>query len=230
VGRAGDKMEKEKEKIEEKPEPKASPREAKMAGKTFDISTSEGVAHMQGWGDAMGTLVGKQGEELGQKRKFEALMKPTESQEETLKEITQLREDGEHGKADHLLLAYTRRSQREARNELRVEREKDKFLKSYLNERKEILNTYDEEDFRTLTESQFDFASGVSFEDLDNHWLPKVRDKKIFDAASPVETPETVVQSTTGGRAPAEKVSTEPVPEVQSLDDIFNEIDPYRSK
>lgn len=234
-------MEKEEKKTEEKVEAapsekeevaKPEPREVELAGKKFDISTKEGLIQAQTWAEAMSTMVGRQGQELGTLRKFKTEMAPTESQEKLLGEIQNLRDNGEHGRADELLLAYTRKAQSAAKQELQVEKEKDRFLRSYLKEHKDILDIYDEDDFRTLTESMFDFRSGVSFEDLNSYWLPKVKNKKSFMQAEPVETPQTTVQSQ-GGRAPADgpsKEETKTAPKVPSVYDVLDEFDPYKRR
>jgi hypothetical protein len=122
----------EQETVQAKPEAEKSnppaPKVFKVHGREFDISTDEGFKQAQTWSEAMSTLVGKQGNELGSLREEVAplrrynLKKVTPDKIGLLSKVESLRSEGNHFEADKLLASYV--EQTELATEATLERER----------------------------------------------------------------------------------------------------------
>jgi len=169
------------------PAPQAvQPKTLKIAGKEFDISTSEGLIHAQAWGDAIAHLVGKQGNELGDLRKFRAEMKPTEDESALLAKADELRSQGDHRRADELLLGFAKQAKLEAARKLDMEKENARTWNAYFKSRPELTELFDEDTIRSVSETKLDIYDAKDpFAVLDQFWLPKAP-KKAKEEKPPV--------------------------------------------
>jgi hypothetical protein len=229
-----DKVELKTDGVKEDPKMLVFRNEQGEVTKQFDISTEKGILQVQAWGEAVSSLIGKQGNELGSLRKFKAEMAPATSEADLLSKVSELRESGEHNKADELMVAFTRRSQTETQKALSTARENEKTWREYFRSRKDLLDFYDEDEIRTLSESRLDLASVDNpFEVLDSYWKPKLSRAKSFSDSTKVETQQTVVQSTGGTETPSVdtvQVDEENAKAQDTFESILDEINVYKQK
>jgi hypothetical protein len=158
---------------------KSVPRIIKTAGKEFDISTPEGIQQLESWGNEVSTVVGRQGNELGALRHFKEMRTPTEDEQALIAKVASLREDGDHRKADELLFSYAKQTEISARRALEAERANERTWKTYFKSRPELLEIFDEETVRDISEAKLDiYKTDDPYKVLDSYWLSKVQKPK----------------------------------------------------
>lgn len=204
----------------------------KIAGKEFDLSTELGRIQAQAWGEAFSAALGRQGNELGELRKFKSQMAPTKDEAELLAKAQQLREEGDHRSADQLLFGYAKQVQADAQRKLELERENDRTWKAYFKQRPELTATFDEETIRTVSETRLGiYDSQDPFSVLDGFWLPKVPQKPQATATRSTAPSDKPLMSPKGSapKAPQAKPKQE-APKAPSWEEVLDAHSVYAIK
>ena len=154
----------------------SSPRTLKIHGKEFDVSTPEGLLHAQAWGEAVSSLVGRQGQELGSLRQFAKANAPTKDEQELLKEAKRLAGDGDTDSAFDLMFRYTKEVSNENARKLAMERQNAEAWDNYFETRPELTKVFGKKVIRKVSEAEFDLANyeGDAFAMLDQFWMTKI--------------------------------------------------------
>ena len=195
---------------------KVEQRILRIGKKEFDVSTPEGLLHAQAWAEATSSLIGTQGQEVGDLRKETAKLRRVAQEVELLEddrklltEVAGLRENGEHLKADELLVKHSKRTSMKARAGLEAERDNDKTWRQYVSSRKELLKYFDEDEVRAISERKFGEAlydTTEAFSLLDTYWKPKLTALKAETKGEELEDGVTVQtgRGASGGGGDAE--------------------------
>jgi hypothetical protein len=197
--------------VEETPVTETSqpqPKILKIHGKEFDISTSEGFIHAKAWGEAISSLVGRQGQEIGSLRKFVTERKPSKDESELLSKVKELRSLGEHDQADTLLFDHAKSIRTQADAKLEKERANDRTWEAYFDTRADVVKLFGKETVRKVSENALEiYESDDPFKLLDQFWTPKLpqADPKVVGPADKevVEKPPVTLS---GGSAKRSKV------------------------
>lgn len=205
----------------------ATPVLLKVAGKEFDISTPEGKMHAEAWGDAIAGLVGRQGNEVGELRKFKSEHAPTDDETKLLTTVAELREQGEHAQADKLLFGFVKETSTKAQRRLEAERANDKTWQAYLKDRPELAERFDVDIIRKVSETSLGetlYKAEDPFAALDALWKvqPKAPQKANESDKPPVVLPGGAGSAT---RTPAAKLQTPPQDDGAVLEDLNSFLD-----
>jgi hypothetical protein len=156
--------------------PQKQPKILKVYDREFDISTPDGFIQAQTWAEAMSTFVGKQSNEVGSLRKFKAERELPPSAGDFLAKVTELREMGDHRKADEMILNHARDQEVFATERLKAERDNDRLWDEYFTTRPDLTRFFPKETIRAVSESRlgiYDRDDPFSF--LDTYWKPKTQ-------------------------------------------------------
>ena len=165
------------------------PKLKRISGKEFDVSTPIGEAQYDAWVEALSTLVGHQGNEVGELRKFKSEHAATDDEAKLLTQVSELRDQGENAKADQLLFNFTKEAVAKSKRQLEVERTNEKTWRAYFKDRPELLSQFDEDVIRSVSETKLDLSKEENpFGALAAFWKvsPKGGKKTADDEKPPV--------------------------------------------
>lgn len=201
----------------------AAPQLVKVHGKEFDVSTPEGRLQLQTWGEAVSTLVGKQGSELGSLRKFAAERKPTATEAELLAQARKRAEEGDVGGALETVFSYAKETESKYRRQQEIDRHNNETWDAYFESRPDLTQVFSRQTIRKISEAELPLTDeGVAdpFAVLDQYWLTK-----LPKVAAPVEKPKTrdIPPQTLSGGAPASSPASKPAPKKPvSLSELYD--------
>lgn len=127
--------------------PEAEPQILKIHGKEFDVSTPEGFQQAQYWGEAVSSVTGRLGQEVGDLRKEVEplrkynLKKPDFDEVAIMQKVETLRAEGENVEADRLMFELYR----QAKLDTNIQREEDRLWLDYRAQRSELFESIPED-------------------------------------------------------------------------------------
>lgn len=206
---------------------KPNPYEFEFGNKKFDLSSDTGRAHLRGWMDAITSTVGRQGNEMGKMRKFVQDMQPTADEETMLSQVGALRADGDHEKADALLLGWTKKQVAGVKDVAKKVRANDDSWEAYFAERKELLDLFPKDVIRKVSETVLEdiYTASDPFAVLDGFWSSKVRAAKTPE---PAKSP--MLQSGSQSRPEKAEGTSPEEPKGKSVEEILDHFSAVKPK
>lgn len=211
---------------------KVEARIVNIHGKEFDLSTPEGLMQAQAVYDVMSSVIGRQGNELGQLRKFvKEGASPAKS--DLYKAAKAKASEGDVEGAIETVLSFAEETQRKADKKLEVERENSKAWDAYLDSRKALADVFGKSAIREVSETVLKdrlYDADDPFKLLDEYWLPKV--SKI-SLATPEDAPSVKskpLATLSSGRARPQAITTSPAPVATMEDEIVKILDSRKIK
>jgi len=198
----------------------SQPKMLKVHGKEFDISNEQGLIHAQAWAEAMSSLVGRQGQELGQLRKFAGDRQPTKDEQQLIQRAKQLESEGDTSSAIDLMFQYAKETEVEVKRQLQRERQNSETWDAYFESRPELLKMFNKQTIRKVSETSFDLPNEEDpFSKLDAFWMPKVAGQTTEKPRSQDKPPQTLSGGSTPKSAPRNPAKDTKTP---SLDELLD--------
>jgi hypothetical protein len=163
----------------------------KVHGKEFDVSTDLGLLQAQAWAEAISSVVGRQGQELGDlRRTAKQFVSETPREDESLvaKKAKEKVAQGDVEGALDEVLSHARAIEARASKKLDVERANNALWDEYFQDRPALTSRIGKEKVKKIAEASvnlYDVSKDV-FKSLDDFFLPIVgsfKEKPILDVA-----------------------------------------------
>lgn len=157
-------------------EPKA--KLLKVHGKEFDVSTDLGLLQAQAWAEAISSVVGRQGQELGdlRKRTFSNDSKSS-SDSEVAKKAKDRAANGDIEGAIDEVLSFARETEAKASRKLDIERKNNALWDEYFTGREDLAKKLGKDKVRKIAEATLDLYNPEQdvFQVMDDFFMPLVK-------------------------------------------------------
>lgn len=172
--------------------PETKSKMLKVHGKEFDVSTDLGLMQAQAWAEAISSVVGRQGQELGDLRKQAKQFvseTPKSDDSEVAKKAKEKVSQGDVEGALEEVLSFARTTEARAAKKLEVERANNELWDEYFQDRPVLTKKLGREKVKKIASASIDLYDGSKdvFKSLDEFFLPLVgsfEEKPVLETVS----------------------------------------------
>src|SRR5580765_1171786 len=141
------------------PAAKVEPILLKVHGKEFDVSTEQGRLQHQAWAEAMSSVVGRLGAEVGTLRQFKEERTPSGDEAQVIAKAKEKAAQGEIDLALEQVFSYSKEQTLKLKSDFERERHNNALWEEYFADRAELVKQLGKEKIKRIAEATLDIKS-----------------------------------------------------------------------